>query len=83
MMTSVLPVSLMFLWFCSWCGTGLFLYASVKRCSCFMVCAGEATGLGQSRRSTGLEIGCLIDTASGLLTFTSSGMDLTTFYQVN
>ncbi|XP_067466542.1 ryanodine receptor 2 isoform X2 [Thunnus thynnus] len=55
---------------------------SVKRCNCYMVCAGEATGLSQSRRSSGLEIGCLIDTATGLLTFTSSGVEMFTFYQV-
>ncbi|KAM9364976.1 ryanodine receptor 2 [Pholidichthys leucotaenia] len=55
---------------------------SVKRCNCYMVCAGEATGLSQSRRSAGLEIGCLIDTTTGLLTFTSSGVEMTTFYQV-
>ncbi|KAM9848015.1 LOW QUALITY PROTEIN: ryanodine receptor 2-like [Aulostomus maculatus] len=55
---------------------------SVKRCNCYMVCAGEATGLSQSRRSAGLEIGCLIDTATGLLTFTSSGVEMATFYQV-
>ncbi|CAJ1067174.1 ryanodine receptor 2 [Xyrichtys novacula] len=55
---------------------------SVKRCDCYMVCAGEATGLSRSRRSAGLEIGCLIDTATGLLTFTSSGVEMATFYQV-
>ncbi|KAM9345211.1 ryanodine receptor 2-like [Symphorus nematophorus] len=55
---------------------------SVKRCNCYMVCAGEATGLSQSRRSSGLEIGCLIDTGTGLLTFTSSGVEMATFYQV-
>uniref|UniRef100_A0A3Q3MUI7 Ryanodine receptor 2b (cardiac) n=1 Tax=Mastacembelus armatus TaxID=205130 RepID=A0A3Q3MUI7_9TELE len=55
---------------------------SVKRCNCYMVCAGEATGLSQSRRSAGLEIGCLIDTATGLLTFTSSGVEMASFYQV-
>uniref|UniRef100_A0A672JJC7 Ryanodine receptor 2b (cardiac) n=1 Tax=Salarias fasciatus TaxID=181472 RepID=A0A672JJC7_SALFA len=55
---------------------------SVKRCNCYMVCAGEATGLAQSRRSAGLEIGCLIDTATGLLTFTSNGVEMTPFYQV-
>ncbi|XP_039477547.1 ryanodine receptor 2 [Oreochromis aureus] len=55
---------------------------SVKRSNCYMVCAGEATGLSQSRRSTGLEIGCLIDTTTGLLTFTSSGVEMATFYQV-
>nr|XP_061794423.1 ryanodine receptor 2-like [Nerophis lumbriciformis] len=55
---------------------------SVKRSNCYMVCAGEATGLSRSRRCAGLEIGCLIDTASGLLTFTSSGVEMSTFYQV-
>ncbi|KAF3708096.1 Ryanodine receptor 2 [Channa argus] len=55
---------------------------SVKRCNCYVVCAGEATGLSQSRRSAGLEIGCLIDTATGLLSFTSSGVEMATFYQV-
>ncbi|KAM7408499.1 hypothetical protein PAMA_002295 [Pampus argenteus] len=55
---------------------------STKRCNCYMLCAGEATGLSQSRRSTGLEIGCLIDTSTGLLTFTSSGVEMSTFYQV-
>ena len=55
---------------------------SVKRSNCYMVCAGEATGLSQSRRSTGLEIGCLVNTATGLLSFTSSGVDMATFYQV-
>lgn len=47
-----------------------------------MVCAGEATGLSQSRRSSGLEIGCLIDTDTGLLTFTSNGVEMSTFFQV-
>ncbi|XP_077586244.1 ryanodine receptor 2 [Stigmatopora nigra] len=55
---------------------------SVKRSNCYMVCAGEATGLSRSRRSVGLEIGCLIDTTSGLLTFTSSGVEMSTSYQV-
>ncbi|XP_047459189.1 ryanodine receptor 2 isoform X2 [Mugil cephalus] len=55
---------------------------SVRRCNCYVVCAGEATGLSQSRRSAGLEIGCLIDSATGLLTFTSNGVEMSTFYQV-
>uniref|UniRef100_A0A665VDB3 Ryanodine receptor 2b (cardiac) n=1 Tax=Echeneis naucrates TaxID=173247 RepID=A0A665VDB3_ECHNA len=58
------------------------VWESVKRSHCYMVCAGEATGLSQSRRSAGLEIGCLIDTATGMLTFTSSGVEMATFYQV-
>ncbi|XP_012989669.2 ryanodine receptor 2 isoform X4 [Esox lucius] len=58
------------------------VHESVKRNNCYMVCAGEGTGLGQSRRSVGLTIGCLIDTTSGLLTFTSNGVELETFFQV-
>lgn len=58
-------------------------FHSVKRCNCYMVCAGEATGLSQSRRSSGLEIGCLIDIATGLLTFTSSGVEMANYYQVS
>lgn len=63
--------------------TIVILFHSVKRSNCYMVCAGEATGLSRSRRSAGLEIGCLIDTATGRLTFTSSGMEMATFYQVS
>ncbi|XP_014010249.2 ryanodine receptor 2 [Salmo salar] len=58
------------------------VHESVKRSNCYMVCAGESTGLGQSRRSAGLAIGCLIDTTTGLLTFSSNGMELGTFFQV-
>ncbi|CAB1343728.1 unnamed protein product [Coregonus sp. 'balchen'] len=58
------------------------VHESVKRSNCYMVCAGECTGLGQSRRSAGLAIGCLIDTTTGLLTFSSNGMELGTFFQV-
>ncbi|KAJ8013934.1 hypothetical protein DPEC_G00035000 [Dallia pectoralis] len=58
------------------------VHESVKRHNCYMVCAGESTGLGQSRRSVGLTIGCLIDITSGLLTFTSNGMELETCFQV-
>lgn len=64
------------------CGTLMTFFHSVKRCVCYMVCAGEATGLSQSRRSSGLEIGCLIDTDTGLLTFTSNGVEMSAFFQV-
>lgn len=70
--------------FSALCLSGIFItfFRSVKRCVCYMVCAGEATGLAQSRRSSGLEIGCLMDTATGLLTFTSNGVEMSTFFQV-
>ncbi|XP_031434602.1 ryanodine receptor 2 isoform X2 [Clupea harengus] len=58
------------------------VHESVKRCSCFMVCATEAVGQTHSRSSTQLEIGCLVDTATGLLTFTANGKELDTYYQV-
>ncbi|KAL2083644.1 hypothetical protein ACEWY4_021417 [Coilia grayii] len=58
------------------------VHESLKRCSCYMVCAAEAVGLNHSRGSAQLEIGCLVDTATGLLTFTASGKELDTYYQV-
>jgi ryanodine receptor 2 len=49
-----------------------------------MVWAGECTSPGQGRsNNNGLEIGCLVDTASGLLTFTANGKELSTYYQVH
>lgn len=47
-----------------------------------MVCAGESLSPGQGRNNNGLEIGCVVDTASGLLTFTANGKELSTYYQV-
>lgn len=47
-----------------------------------MVCAGESMSPGQGRNNNGLEIGCLVDAASGLLTFTANGKELGTYYQV-
>ncbi|MFT7807285.1 ryanodine receptor 2 isoform X1 [Arapaima gigas] len=58
------------------------VHESIKRSNCYMVWAGESTSPGQSRNSNGLEIGCLVDTAHGLLTFTSNGKELNTYYQV-
>lgn len=37
---------------------------------------------GQGRNNNGLEIGCLVDAASGLVTFTANGKELSTYYQV-
>lgn len=47
-----------------------------------MVCAGESLSPGQGRNNNGLEIGCVVDAASGLLTFTANGKELSTYYQV-
>ncbi|KAG9346042.1 hypothetical protein JZ751_007858 [Albula glossodonta] len=58
------------------------VHESIKRSNCYMVWAGESTSPGQGRNNNGLEIGCLVDTANGLLTFTSNGKELSTYYQV-
>ncbi|XP_062863941.1 ryanodine receptor 2 [Trichomycterus rosablanca] len=55
---------------------------SDKRSCCYMVCAAEGTGLSHGRSSSGLEIGCLVDTATGFLTYTANGKEMGTFYQV-
>lgn len=49
-----------------------------------MVCAADAVGPSSSSRSNSdLEIGCLIDLATGLVSFTANGKELATTYQVN
>ncbi|XP_040524423.1 ryanodine receptor 2 isoform X2 [Gallus gallus] len=58
------------------------VHESIKRSNCYMVCAGESMSPGQGRNNNGLEIGCLVDAASGLLTFTANGKELGTYYQV-
>lgn len=48
-----------------------------------MVCAGDAVSPSSSSRSNSdLEIGCLINLTTGLLTFTANGKELSTVYQV-
>ncbi|KAK2531532.1 Ryr2 [Columba guinea] len=59
------------------------VHESIKRSNCYMVCAGETMSPGQGRNNNGLEIGCLVDAASGLLTFTANGKELGTYYQVD
>ncbi|XP_075412509.1 ryanodine receptor 2 [Tenrec ecaudatus] len=58
------------------------VHESIKRSNCYMVCAGESMSPGQGRNNNGLEIGCVVDVASGLLTFTANGKELSTYYQV-
>uniref|UniRef100_A0A3B1K1U7 Ryanodine receptor 2 n=1 Tax=Astyanax mexicanus TaxID=7994 RepID=A0A3B1K1U7_ASTMX len=57
------------------------VHESIKRSNCYMVWAGESNNPGQGRNNNGLEIGCMVDTASGLLTFTTNGKELSTYYQ--
>lgn len=48
-----------------------------------MVWAGESCSPNEGRNNNGLEIGCLVNTTNGLLTFTANGKELGTHYQVN
>lgn len=67
-------------------GLSLWFYldfSSLKCSNCFMVWAGESCAPNEGRNNNGLEIGCLVDTTNGLLTFTANGKELTTHYQVN
>lgn len=49
-----------------------------------MVWGADAVGPSSSSRSNSdLEIGCLIDLATGLVSFTANGKELPTTYQVN
>lgn len=49
-----------------------------------MVWGGDVTNAahGSSRSNVDLEIGCLIDLATGLVTFTVNGKEILTSYQV-
>uniref|UniRef100_A0A672SAJ0 Ryanodine receptor 3 n=1 Tax=Sinocyclocheilus grahami TaxID=75366 RepID=A0A672SAJ0_SINGR len=58
------------------------VHESVRRSNCFMVCAGDVVSGSTGRSNTDLEIGCSIDLASGLVSFTANGRDLPTAYQV-
>ncbi|KAM9837412.1 LOW QUALITY PROTEIN: ryanodine receptor 2 [Aulostomus maculatus] len=58
------------------------VHESIKRSNCYMVWAGESSSPGQGRNNNGLEIGCLVDTTNGLLTFNANGKELSTYYQV-
>nr|XP_015196138.1 PREDICTED: ryanodine receptor 1 [Lepisosteus oculatus] len=56
----------------------------MKRSNCYMVWAGEFSNSSQQTRITqeDLVIGCLVDLATGLMTFTANGKEINTFYQV-
>ncbi|XP_073497742.1 ryanodine receptor 1 isoform X6 [Phyllobates terribilis] len=60
------------------------IYNSIKRSNCYMVWGGEfGNNTQQARvRKEDLVIGCLIDLATGLMTFTANGKEVNTFFQV-
>ncbi|CAG5866319.1 unnamed protein product [Menidia menidia] len=60
------------------------VHESVKRSNCFMMWAGDVAGSAHtsSRTNVDLEIGCLIDLATGLVTFSVNGKEISTSYQV-
>ncbi|XP_064421057.1 ryanodine receptor 3 isoform X3 [Latimeria chalumnae] len=60
------------------------VHESVKRSNCYMVWGGDIMTSSQrsSRSNVDLEIGCLIDLATGLVSFTTSGKDFGACYQV-
>uniref|UniRef100_A0A8D0GF69 Ryanodine receptor 1 n=1 Tax=Sphenodon punctatus TaxID=8508 RepID=A0A8D0GF69_SPHPU len=57
---------------------------SIKRSNCYMVWGGDfVSSTQQTRVSTvDLVIGCLVDLATGLMTFTANGKEVNTFFQV-
>ncbi|KAM9587622.1 ryanodine receptor 1 isoform 3-T3 [Morphnus guianensis] len=60
------------------------VHDSIKRSNCYMVCGGEFASTTQQARvsHTDLVIGCLVDLATGLMTFTANGKEINTFFQV-
>ncbi|XP_010123484.1 PREDICTED: ryanodine receptor 3-like, partial [Chlamydotis macqueenii] len=60
------------------------VHESVKRSNCYMVWGGDAIANSQrpGRSNVDLEIGCFVDLATGMLSFTANGKELGTCYQV-
>uniref|UniRef100_H9G5Z5 Ryanodine receptor 1 n=1 Tax=Anolis carolinensis TaxID=28377 RepID=H9G5Z5_ANOCA len=60
------------------------IHDSIKRSNCYMVWGGDfVSSTQQTRVSTvDLVIGCLVDLATGLMTFTANGKEVNTFFQV-
>lgn len=56
----------------------------MKRSNCYIVWGGDVTNAAHasSRSNVDMEIGCLIDLATGVLTFTVNGKEISTSYQV-
>ncbi|XP_051829609.1 ryanodine receptor 3 [Antechinus flavipes] len=60
------------------------VHESVKRSNCYMVWGGDVITSSQrsSRSNVDLEIGCLIDLATGMISFSANGKELESCYQV-
>ncbi|XP_053908876.1 ryanodine receptor 1 isoform X1 [Cuculus canorus] len=60
------------------------VHDSIKRSNCYMVWCGEFANSSQQARvsHTDLVIGCLVDLATGLMTFTANGKEINTIFQV-
>ncbi|XP_038195251.1 ryanodine receptor 1 isoform X1 [Arvicola amphibius] len=60
------------------------VHSSLKCSNCYMVWGGDFVSSGQQGRisHTDLVIGCLVDLATGLMTFTANGKESNTFFQV-
>uniref|UniRef100_A0A8D2LE34 Ryanodine receptor 1 n=1 Tax=Varanus komodoensis TaxID=61221 RepID=A0A8D2LE34_VARKO len=60
------------------------IHDSIKRSNCYMVWGGDfVSSTQQTRVSTvDLVIGCLVDLATGFMSFTANGKEVNTFFQV-
>ncbi|XP_059897680.1 ryanodine receptor 3 isoform X2 [Gadus macrocephalus] len=59
------------------------VHESIQRSNCYMVWGADAAGSSAAgRASSDLEVGCLIDLASGFVSFTANGKELPTVFQV-
>ncbi|MGH0136181.1 UNVERIFIED_CONTAM: hypothetical protein FKN15_059740 [Acipenser sinensis] len=61
------------------------VHDSMKRSNCYMVWGGEFSNNTQQTRISqeDLVIGCLVDLATGFMTFTANGKEINTFYQAS
>lgn len=65
------------------CAVAVFPVCSMKHSNCYMVWGGDLVSNQQTRFSQeDMVIGCLVDLATGLMTFTANGKEINTFYQV-
>uniref|UniRef100_A0A3Q3JZU9 Ryanodine receptor 3 n=1 Tax=Monopterus albus TaxID=43700 RepID=A0A3Q3JZU9_MONAL len=60
------------------------VHESVRRSNCYLVWGGDVTSTAHTstRSNVDLEIGCLIDLATGLVAFMANGKEISTHYQV-
>ncbi|XP_071216376.1 ryanodine receptor 1b isoform X2 [Salvelinus alpinus] len=60
------------------------IHDSMKHSNCYMVWGGDIGNSSQQARFSQEDtvVGCLVDLATGLMTFTANGKEINTFYQV-